>query len=104
MGWCIANLCSGDDSKGCSRATGRSFYMECYVNSTNQEGYNQIKKFTNYLDEQNIQFSKFIKYNDNLDDDIKIYFRNKNGKVNKLFQGSKLYESDYEKIYNKINL
>ena len=104
MGWCISNLCSGDGSKGCSRATTRTYYMEFYVNSSNENGYRQIKKFMNYLDEQNLQFSKFIKYNDNLDDDIKVCFRNKNGKVDLLFQGNKLYESDYEKIYDKINL
>ena len=78
--------------------------MECYVNSTNQEGYNQIKKFMRYLDEQEKQFSKFIRYDNDLDDDIKVNFRNKNGKVDKLFKGNQLNESNYEKIYNKINL
>lgn len=78
--------------------------MELLVNSRNENGYNQIKKFMNYLDGQEKQFSKFIRYDDNLDDDIKVNFRNKNGKVDKLFKGNQLNESNYEKIYNKINL
>ncbi len=78
--------------------------MELLVNSRNDKGYNQIKKFMRYLDEQEKQFSKFIRYDNNLDDDIKVNFRNKNGKVDKLFKGNQLNESNYEKIYNKINL
>ena len=78
--------------------------MELLVNSRNENGYNQIKKFMRYLDEQEKQFSKFIRYDNNLDDDIKVNFRNKNGKVDKLFKGNQLNESNYEKIYNKINL
>ena len=78
--------------------------MELLVNSRNDNGYNQIKKFMRYLDEQEKQFSKFIRYDNDLDDDIKVNFRNKNGKVDKLFKGNQLNESNYEKIYNKINL
>ena len=104
MGWCLANLCSGDEKRGCSRATSKTFYMELLVNSRNENGYNQIKKFMRYLDEQEKQFSKFIRYDNDLDDDIKVNFRNKNGKVDKLFKGNQLNESNYEKIYNKINL
>ena len=78
--------------------------MELLVNSRNENGYNQIKKFMRYLDEQEKQFSKFIRYDNDLDDDIKVNFRNKNGKVDKLFKGNQLNESNYEKIYNKINL
>lgn len=101
MGWCIANMCS---DSGCSRVKGNSYYMEFYINSENENGNEEIKKFCNYLNGQDKQFSKFIKNDDDLGDEIKVCFRNKKGRVENLYQGINIPESEYQGIYEKVKV
>ena len=103
MGWYISNLISCGKG-GCQRVSGKSNYMIFNLSSSNETGIKEAKKMMDYFDTKEKHFSKFLKYDDKLGKNIQINFVYSNGMSCNLFKGKEIKKSDYDGIYNMIQL